>query len=191
MPPGPAFNWLAVAHSALVILDHALQHRAAQIARVGGIRVAHGQKRSRGPREGELRGKDEGEPAATTTDESHSQGSSAYVLPDSLLHANEVWLKQIEVVATPLASLFKTVLEHQPRDERTEASKSREPNSTSTTLPITAESGPHAADPLVPAANTNTNFSRVDVPLSQDPHIPESNAPPHDVLNCLLCYHDI
>jgi hypothetical protein len=185
MPPGPVFNWLAVAHSALVILDHALQHRAAQITRVGGIRVVQTQKQSRGLREGERREKDEEEPAAAT-DESHSQGSSAYVLPSSLLHANEAWLKQIEVVATPLASLLNTVLEHQPRDERTEASKLRKPNSTSTTLPITAEAGPHAADPLVPAANTN--FSRADVPLFQDPHTPESNVPPHDVLNRLLCY---
>jgi hypothetical protein len=186
MPPGPVFNWLAVAHSALVILDHALQHRAAQLTRVGGIRVVRGHKQPRGFREGERREKDGGEPAATT-DESHSQGSSAYVLPNSLLAANEAWLKQIEVVATPLASLLEKVLEHQPRDERTEVSKSREPNSTSTTLPITAESGPHAADLLVPAADTN--FSRVDAPLSQDPHIPESNALPHDVLIRLLCYH--
>ncbi len=32
MPPGPAFNWLTVAHSALQILDHALKYRAAQIS---------------------------------------------------------------------------------------------------------------------------------------------------------------
>ena len=38
MPPGPVYNWLAVAHSALVILDHALQYRAAQVTRIGSIR---------------------------------------------------------------------------------------------------------------------------------------------------------
>jgi hypothetical protein len=45
MPPGPLYNWLAVAHSALVILDHALQYRAAQVTRVGSIRVSPSRQR--------------------------------------------------------------------------------------------------------------------------------------------------
>jgi hypothetical protein len=190
MPPGPVFNWLAVAHSALVILDHALQHRAAQVARVGGIRVSQGQRRARGLDKSEWRERDVEEPVAAT-DESRSQGSSAYVLPNSLSPANEAWLKQIEIAATPLASLLETMLEHQLRDETTEVSRPREPpNSTSTALPITAEAGPHAIDPLVLTADTN--LSRVDVPSFQDSHIPESEAPPDDVLlSRHLCYRDV
>jgi hypothetical protein len=36
---------LAVAHAALVILDHALQYRAAQVTRVGSIRVSQSRQR--------------------------------------------------------------------------------------------------------------------------------------------------
>ena len=32
MPPGPAFNWICVAHSALDILNHAARYRAAQLS---------------------------------------------------------------------------------------------------------------------------------------------------------------
>ena len=35
MPPGPAYNWLCVAHSVLDVLSHAAQIRAAQAARAG------------------------------------------------------------------------------------------------------------------------------------------------------------
>jgi hypothetical protein len=178
MPPGPAFNWLAVAHSALVILDHALQHRAAQVTRVGGTRISQCQKRTRGPSESDRREKDE-EELVTPTDESPAQ-ESTYVRPSSLLHANEAWLRQLEVAATPLASLLETILEQQPRDKRTEASEPLEPNSTSSTLPTTARTRSQATDPLVLAADIK--LSRPDVSSPQDPQVSEPQAPPHDVL---------
>ncbi|KAI0702671.1 ABC1 family-domain-containing protein [Earliella scabrosa] len=37
MPPGPAYNWLCVAHSVCDILSHAAQIRAAQLARTGRV----------------------------------------------------------------------------------------------------------------------------------------------------------
>jgi hypothetical protein len=189
MPPGPVYNWLAVAQSALVILDHALKHRAAQVARVGGIPSSQSQKRTRGPDESK-QGEEDAKERVSTTDESHSQGSSTYVLPNSLLYANEAWLKQIEVVATPLASLLETALEPQLRHERIESSKPREPNTTLAALPTTAEVGPHAADSFTLSADTN--LSRLDVPSSQDLHIPGSYAPPHDVHPCRhLCCRNI
>jgi len=178
MPPGPVFNWLAVAHSALVILDHALQHRAAQVTRVGGIRISQCQKRTRGPSENDRREKDE-EELVTPTDESPTQGLT-YVRPSSLLHANEACLRQLEVAATPLAPLLETILEQQPRDKRTETSEPLEPNSTSSTLPTTAKARSHVADPLVLAADIK--LSGLDVSSPQDPQVPESQAPPHDVL---------
>jgi hypothetical protein len=50
IPPGLVYSWLAVAHSALVILDRALQYRVAQVTRVGSIRIS--QSRKRGARGG-------------------------------------------------------------------------------------------------------------------------------------------
>jgi len=165
MPPSPVFNWLAVAHSALVILDHALQHRAAQVARVGGIRVSQSQERPSGLNERE-QATDESPPLPT------------YVQPSSLLHANEAWLRQIEITATPLASLLETFIKQQVR-ERTETSEPLQSNLTSTALPTTAETNLHEADSTVPTADVNP--SRLGDPLSQDLQLPVSEAPPHDV----------
>ena len=175
MPPSPVFNWLAVAHSALVILDHALQHRAAQVARVGGIRVSQSQKRTSAPHENE-QGGNAVEEFVTPTDE--SPPLPTYVQPSSLLHANEAWLRQIEITATPLASLLETFIKQHVR-ERTEISEPLQPNSTSTALPTTAEANLHEADSLVPAADINP--SRIGIPSPQDLQLPVSEAPPHDV----------
>jgi hypothetical protein len=181
MPPGPAFNWLAVAHSALVILDHALQHKTAQVTRVGGIRISQCQKRTRDPYKSDRREKDE-EELVTPTDESPTQGLT-HVRPSSLLHANEAWLRQLEVAATPLASMLETILEQQSRDKRTEASEPLEPNSTLSTLPTTAKARSHAADPLDPLVlAADIELSGLDVSSPQDPQVPELQASPHDVL---------
>ena len=175
MPPSPVFNWLAVAHSALVILDHALQHRAAQVARVGGIRVSQSQERPSGLNEREQGGKAV-EELVTPTDE--SPPLPTYVQPSSLLHANEAWLRQIEITATPLASLLETFIKQQVR-ERTETSEPLQSNLTSTALPTTAETNLHEADSTVPTADVNS--SRLGDPSSQDLQLPVSEAPPHDV----------
>ena len=39
MPPGPAYNWLCVAYSALNILSHAAHHRAAQVTQRAAARA--------------------------------------------------------------------------------------------------------------------------------------------------------
>jgi hypothetical protein len=177
MPPSPVFNWLAVAHSALVILDHALQHRAKQVARVGGIRVSQCQNRTGGLNGGEKGGKVV-EELVPPTDESPLEPT--YVQPSSLLHANEAWLRQIEIAATPLASLLETFIKQQVR-ETTETSETLQPNSTSTVLPTTAGANLHeAADSLVLTADINP--SRLGIPSSQDLQLPASEPPPHDVV---------
>ena len=176
MPPSPVFNWLAVAHSALVILDHALQHRAAQVARVGGIRVSQSQKRPSGLNESEQGGKAI-EELVTPTDESPLE--STYVLPSSLLHANEAWLRQIEIAATPLASPLETFIKQQVR-ETTEISETLQPNSTSTVLPTTVGASLHEADSLVLTADIDP--SRQGIPSSQGLQLPVSETPPQDVV---------
>ena len=174
MPPSPVFNWLAVAHSAIVILDHALQHRAAQVARMGGIRVSQSQNRTSGLRESEQGGKAV-EEIVTPADE-FPPLVSTYVRPSSLLHANEAWLRQIEIAATPLASLLETFIKQQAR-ETIEISETLQPTSTSTVLPTTAGANLHEADPLVLTADIDP--SRLSIP--SDLQLPVSEVPPHDV----------
>ncbi|KAH9970265.1 hypothetical protein BJV74DRAFT_262735 [Russula compacta] len=180
MPPGPVFNWLAVAHSALVILDHALQHRAAQVTRVGCIRVSQSKERARSVDEREPEAKD-AEELVKPADESHSLGPT-HVQPSSLLHANEAWLRQLEIAATPLHSLSETVSSEQRlRGDTAGGSASFEP----TTLPTTVEASPPTSDPPIRAADVN--LSGMDAPSSQHIPAPESDPPPHDVLpNCHL-----
>lgn len=178
MPPGPVFNWLAVAHSALVILDHALQHRAAQVARVGYLRVSQGKEQARSVYEREQEAKDAEEPVQPA-DESLSLGST-HVQPSSLLHANEAWLRQLEIAAAPLHSLSETVSEQQLRGDKAGGSAPL-----STTFPTTAEASPPTADPLMRAADVN--LSRLNTPSSQHLPAPELDALPHNVLpNCHL-----
>ena len=187
MPPGPVYNWLAVAHSALVILDHALQYRAARVTRAEAIRVL--QSRQRGARGSVYESKQEEvkdveELVASTADEPLSSGPN-YVQPSSLLHANEAWLRQIEIATTPRTPLFETVPEQQLRGDTTVASTLLEPSSSSTTLPGIAERQPSqsAAEALVLA--TDSNLATLDVSSSYHLPIPESDAPPDDVLNRL------
>ena len=176
MPPSPVFNWLAVAHSALVILDHALQHRAAQVARVGSIRVSQGQGRPSALHEREQGGKAV-EELVTPTDGSPPPVSN-YVQPSSLLHANEAWLRQIEITATPLASLLETSIKQQVR-ETTKVPEPLQPISTSTALPTAAETKLHEADSHFHTADMNP--SRLATPSPQDLQLPVSETPPHDV----------
>jgi hypothetical protein len=186
MPPGPVFNWLAVAHSALVILDHALQYRAAQVTRVGAsIRVS--QSRQRAPRSGEngRQAKDVVEveelvvTPPTTADAGEPPSGPTRVQPSSLGHANEAWLSQIGIAATPQTSLPEAIMEQQQlRGDTTGVSKLLEPSST---IPAPEARHPPAAEPSVPDADVD--ISRPDAPLSP-PHlpIPESDASPDDVL---------
>jgi hypothetical protein len=184
MPPGPVYNWLAVAHSALVILDHALQYRAAQVqvTRVGSIRVS--QSRQRGARGGVYEKAQEGvkdveEIVPSTADEPLSS-EPTHVQPSSLLHANEAWLRQLEIAATPRTSLSEMVPEQQLRGDATAPSMLVEPSSSSTTVPGITETRPPAAEPPMPSADVNISGS--DVPPFRDLSIPEPVAPADDVI---------
>lgn len=188
MPPGSVYNWLAVAHSALAILDHALQYRAAQ---VGSIRVS--QVRQQGARGGVYeKTKDEvkddvEELFASTADEPHSSDPT-FVRPSSLLHANEAWLRQLKIAATPRTSSFETISEPQVRGGATVASTLPQPSSTSTTILDSTAERPPATEPLILTADVNLSSS--DTPASQNLSIPKSDAPHDDVLlhhSFLLC----
>ena len=176
MPPGPVFNWLAVAHSALVILDHALQFRAAQVARVGGIRASQSRQQARGDGGMSENGKEAKEVVEelVTRIADESPSGPIYVQPSSLLHANNAWLRQLEIAATPQISLLKTVSEQQLRRHTSGASTLLEP---STSVPTTAEAKPPAAEPLMFAVD-DVNLFRPDAPSSQHPPIPESDTSP-------------
>jgi hypothetical protein len=186
MPPGLVYNWLAVAHSALVILDHALQYRAAptRVTRVGSNRIS--QSRKRGARGGVYEKtqqgmKDAEEIVPSTADEPLSS-EPTHVQPSSLLHADEAWLRQLEISTTPRASLSEMVPEQQLRGDTTVASMLLELSSSSTTVRGIAKTRPPAAEPPMPAADVN--LSRSDAPPPQHLPIPESetDAPADDVL---------
>ena len=177
MPPGPLYNWLAVAHSALVILDHALQYRAAQATRAGSIRVS--QSRQRGARgdvyaktreDSEVTVKDVEEIVPSTADEPLSS-EPTHVQPSSLLYANEAWLRQLEIAATPRASLSETVSEQELRGETTVASMLLEQSSSSTTVPGIAETRPRTAEP--PTHTSDVALSISDTPSPEHLPIPE------------------
>jgi hypothetical protein len=179
MPPGPVFNWLAVAHSALVILDHALQYRAAQVTRVGGsIRVS--QSRQRESRGGvyengqQTKGVVEELVVRPAADASEPPSRPTYVQPSSLVYANEAWLGKLEIPATPRTSPPETVSEQQLRGDMTGASTLLEPN---TNIPATAKARPPAAEPLILAADVS-----LDAPSSRHLPIPEIDTSPDDVL---------
>ena len=163
MPPGPVYSWLAVAHSALVILDHALHYRAAQVARVGSIRVS--QNRKQGVRSGvyektQEEVKDVEEVVPLTAADEPLSSEPTHVQPSSLLHANEAWLRQLEIAAIPRISLSEMVpAEQQLRGDTTVKSMLLEPSSSSTTVPGIAETRPPAAEPPIPAAGVNPSIS--------------------------------
>ena len=176
MPPGPAFNWLAAAHSALVILDHALQYRAAQVTRVGGIRVSQSRQRVRsdGVYKNGWEENDVAEEQLVTPTADEPPSGPTYVPPSTLLHANYAWLRQLEIAATPQTLLSETVFEQQ---HTAVASTPLEPNFT---ISATAEARPPAIEPVVLAADVN--LSRLDARPSEHPPIPESDVLPDEVL---------
>jgi hypothetical protein len=114
---GPVYNWLAVANSTLMILDHALQYRAAHVTRVGSIRVsqsrerrAHGDVYEKTQEEVEV--KDIEEIVPSTAYEPLSS-EPTHIQPSSLLYAHETWFRQLEIAATPRTSLSEMAPEHQ------------------------------------------------------------------------------
>jgi hypothetical protein len=157
MPPGLVYNWLAVAHSALVILDHALEYRAAQVTRVGGNRISQSRKLRAlsGVYEKTQQGMEDVEEIVPSTADESLSSKPTHVQPSSLLHANEAWLRQLEISTTPRASLSEVVTEQQPRGDTTVASMLLEPSSSLTTVRRIAETRPPAAEPPMPAADAN------------------------------------
>ena len=136
MPPGQAFNWLAIAHSTLQVLDHAFRYRVAQVQLV----------KRHSPKEHEnTQGFDE---AAF-----HSP-PYVFVRQSSLLEANEAWLGQLQFTAIPLPPLSGTVIEV-PNPPGTKAASSavglssQESNPTATSFSTEAEAEPSAQNPFV------------------------------------------
>ena len=176
MTPGFTSNWLAVAHSALVIFDHALQFRAVQVTRIGGLRVSQSQQRAQGGdhvgvyKNGQEAKEIVEEQVIPIADEPSS--GPTHVLPSSLVHANDAWLRQLEISATPQTPPPEPVSEHQ---DTIVSSTLLGPCSTIT--PTAA----HTPEPPFTRV-ADVNLSRLDAPLSQHAPILESDALPGDVL---------
>jgi hypothetical protein len=166
MPPRPAFNWLTVAHSALQILDHALKYRATQVqlTRVSTARVPQNQRH---PHE-------EYEDSQGIGETAHSL-PEAFVQQSSLLEANEAWLGQLRVAATPLPPLSGTALEAPIPPGTIPTPSTLSPNPAATATLTEAEAEPSATYPLVLEAE-------VKVPRRHDP-LPQEvlEAPLQDV----------
>ena len=159
MPPGRAYNWLTVAQSAVQVLDHALAYRAAQLQ---VTRVSQNQCRSQ-----------------------NNQGDSkpeAFVQQSTLLEANETWLRQLQVGATPLPPLSATVLEATGSPGVTTASSPTglPPQAAATVAFSTID----ALDPVVLEAETKI-LQRHD-PL---PQVVTEAAPPQDVRPTIILHY--
>ena len=179
MPPGPLYNWSAVAHSALVILDHALQYRAAQVTRIGSIPVSQRGAVARGGgvyENTQEEVKDVVEEIVPSTADEPLSTEPTHIQPSSLLHANEAWLRQLEITVTQPTSLSEMVSEQQFQGDMTVTSMLFEPSSSSTTIPGIAETRPPATELPMPAADVNLSSS--DAPrLESSRHLQSSKAP--------------
>ncbi|KAH9003769.1 ABC1-domain-containing protein [Lactarius hatsudake] len=144
MPPGAAYNWLTVAHSALQVLDHALKYRAVQVqlTRVPTARVLQDQRHSREECE-DNQGVDE--PASPP---------QAFAQQSSLHQANEAWLRQLQVAAIPLPYLSGTALEATTTASSATGLTPRESNSVATAFSTEAEAKPLGALVLEAEAET-------------------------------------
>jgi hypothetical protein len=123
--------------------------------------------------------KDVEEIVLSTADEPLSS-EPTHVQPSSLLHANEAWLRQLEIAATPRTSLSEMAPELQLRVDTTVASVLLDPSSSSTTVPGIAEARPPATEPSMFVSKVN--LPRSGVPPPQHLPIPESDAPADEVL---------
>jgi hypothetical protein len=157
MPPGRAYNWLTVAHSALQVLDHALAYRAAQVQL---IRVSQNQRRSQN----------------NHNNEPTTHSPEAFVQQSTLLEANEAWLRQLQVRAAPPPPRSWTVLEASGSLDATAASSANGLLPQAPNLAATVSSTVDAPDPVVLEVKPKI-LQRCD-PLPQV--MPEA-APPQDV----------
>ena len=154
MPPGRAYNWLTVGHSALQVLDHALAYRTAQLQL---NRVSQNQRRSQ--------------------NNQGDNGPEAFrvVQQSTLLEANEAWLRQLQFRATPLPPPSVTVLEA-PGSPGATAASSPTGLSPQAAAAAAAFSTVDAPDPVVLEAETK-------IPQRHDPlpQVVAEVSPPQDV----------
>lgn len=98
MPPGPAYNWLAAAHTFAQILEHATHYRASQVS---GSLTRTAPFREQVPNTHE-----------DNDVNSEDIGPGAIIPSSSLLRANEDWLRVLAIPARPSGS--RSQLAHQP-----------------------------------------------------------------------------
>ena len=154
MPPGRAYNWLTVAHSALQVLDHALAYRAAQLQLT---RVSQNQRHSQNDQD--------------------DNRSEAFVQQSTLFEANEAWLRQLQVRATPLIPPSGTMLDIPGSSGSLCATAASSPTVLSPQAAAAAAlSTIDAPDPVVFEAETN-------IPQRHDPlpQVVAERASPQDV----------
>lgn len=85
MPPGPAYNWLCVAHSVYQVLENAAQYRASQLARTS---AASQPKTAR--------------PTEVVEEDEEAYEVHGYAKPSALTEANEQWLEQLAFSPSPV-----------------------------------------------------------------------------------------
>lgn len=85
MPPGPAYNWLCVAHSVCQVLENAAQYRASQLVRTS---TASQPKNTR--------------PKDAVEEDEEAYVVYGYVRPSALTKANEQWLEQLAFTPSPV-----------------------------------------------------------------------------------------
>jgi hypothetical protein len=176
MPTGPVFNWLAVAHSALEVLDHALRYRATQVVRIRGTPSRVQQHLFNG-HDSKREANNADELAFPSPPNKTSPPSSTYTQQSTLHHTKESWPRQ-PVVAIPESSpLPETVPEqHTTGTSLTPTFAPLEPNTKnveSATFSLNTEGRP-AADPLI--LEVDIKAYEQDVTSSQ--HLPSSPGTP-------------
>lgn len=91
MPPGPLYNWLAIAHSVVDILEHAAQLRCQQLAQAGSSL-------------GKTRHNEKGRGQGVET-EGEIVNSTRLVVPDTLHRVDEDWRRQLSLRSSLLPAV--------------------------------------------------------------------------------------
>jgi hypothetical protein len=182
MPTGPVFNWLAVAHSALEILDHALKYRATQVVRIRGT-PSRVQQHLYNGHDSKQEATNADQLAFPSSANKIRPPSSTYTQPSTLHDAKESWPRQ-PGVAVPESSPLPAIVPEQQHAIETSPTPTFAPlelntkNAESTTFPLNAEGRP-AVKPLILEADIKV--CKQDVSSSQ--HLPSRpGAPSLEVL---------
>lgn len=182
MPTGPVFNWLAIAHSALEILDYALKYRTTQIVRIRGTPSRVQQHLFNG-HDSKKKANNPDELAFPSPSNQTRPPSSSHAQPSTLHHTKESWPGQ-PGVAVPESSPLPAIVPEQQHANGASLTPIFAPlelntkNAESAIFSLNTEGKP-AVNPLILEADIKV--CEKDVSSSQ--HLPSSpGAPSPEVL---------